>query len=197
MFLLFALGSFFGPGCREMRAKPACPEGFAADAGRGEALVEKLEDAPGGGQIVRAARETRAFSVCFGRIGVSAVTTEGAVLMDEALGREEGAARLGHLLQHVARGSPLVLPKEGSCEEATARALEKEAEALSLELMLRRALGVSAPRVRYEFEANYWSTNEKERVPLVLEYLRAHPDGAPGIDALGSAYARRCREGLP
>ena len=83
-----------------------------------------------------------------------------------------------------------------SCEVITERALAAEAKALSLELGLRRAFGVpaSSARVQYTFEGDFWAAPEEAREGLVLAYLQAHPDGAPGIDALASGYARRCRD---
>jgi len=139
----------------------------------------------------------REVSFCFGRIGVSSVTTSGALLFDEALATEEAAARAAHLLTHVAEGLRVEPNEETgeSCEVITERALAAEAAALALEIELRRAFGVNADaaRVRYTFERDFWAAPNETRVGLVLDYLRAHPDGAPGIDALASGYARRCR----
>ncbi|MDC0741803.1 hypothetical protein [Polyangium mundeleinium] len=198
LFVLFVLAPCFALGCRsETPRASTCPAGFRADDARAEGILAKLGDVPAGARARDQALAKGGISFCFGRIGVSSVTTSGAVLIDEALGTEEAAARVGHLLTHVAEGLR-VEPRGGedeSCEVITERALAAEAAALSLELGLRRALGVgSSARVRYEFEGGYWAAPEKAREGLVLDYLRAHPDGAPGIDALASGYARRCRE---
>ncbi|MDI1447560.1 hypothetical protein [Polyangium sp. 6x1] len=189
----------FSLGCRsEAPRASTCPAGFRADTARAEAILAKVGELPAGARARDAALAKGGVSFCFGRIGVSSVTTAGAVLIDEALGTEEAAARVAHLLTHVAEGlrvEPARGEEDESCEVITERALAAEAKALSLELGLRRALGIGAEaRVRYAFEENFWAAPEGAREGLVLDYLRAHPDGAPGIDALASGYARRCRE---
>ncbi|MDI1429255.1 hypothetical protein [Polyangium sorediatum] len=198
LFVLFVLAPCLTLGCRsETPRASTCPAGFRADDARAEAILAKLGEVPAGARARDQALAKGGVSFCFGRIGVSSVTTSGAVLIDEALGTEEAAARVGHLLTHVAEGLR-VEPRSGedeSCEVITERALAAESAALSLELGLRRAFGVgSSARVRYEFEGAYWEAPEAAREGLVLDYLRTHPDGAPGIDALASGYARRCRE---
>jgi hypothetical protein len=196
--LLVFLGACSPIACRSAPARPSCPESFVADEARGEALLETLASVPEGARLREEVRRKKAsFTVCFGRIDVSALTTAGAALLDETLPPKEAAARLGHLLVHAVRGSPLAAPGDGGCDEATTRALAAEADALSIELDLRRALGVTRPYIRYEFEGDFWRTAEDERAALVLAYLRAHPKGAPGIDALAAGYERRCRQGLP
>ena len=85
-------------------------------------------------------------------------------------------------------------PRAGDCDAQVDEALRQEARALSLELRLRRALGGVERRIPYAFEDDFWRAPPEGREPLVLDYLRAHPDGGPGLDALGSGYARRCRE---
>ncbi|MRG95306.1 hypothetical protein [Polyangium spumosum] len=200
--MLFAI-SILAPcitlGCRSApRAERACPAGFRADEARRATILAKLGEAPVGADTRDRALAKEKVTFCFGRLGVSSVTTSGVVLVDEALATSEAAARVGHLLTHVAEGLR-VEPREGSdesCEVVTTRALAAEAKALSIELGLRRAFGVSPAdaRVRYAFESDFWATPEQAREALVLAYLRAHPDGAPGIDALASGYARRCRE---
>lgn len=123
------------------------------------------------------------------------MTTERVALFDERLGDEEAAARLGHLLQHVVEGLSAEKRDGESCDEVTRRALAREASALSRELRLRRALGVDTANVRYAFEEAFWAARPDDREPLVLAYLEAHPNGAPGIDALAAGYAQRCRRG--
>lgn len=197
LFALFVLAPCIALGCRsEAPHASTCPAPFRADAARAEGILAKLGEVPAGTRARDHALAKGGVSFCFGRIGVSSVTTSGAVLIDEALGTEEAAARVAHLLTHVAEGLR-VEPSRGEddCEEITARALAAEAKALSLELELRRAFGIGASaRIRYEFEGNFWATPAEAREGLVLDYLRTHPDGAPGIDALASGYARRCRE---
>jgi hypothetical protein len=198
LFALIVPAPCFTLGCRAAPRRATCPAGFREEETRTAAILAKLGEVPEGARVRERALAKGTVAFCFGRIGVSSVTTSGAVLLDEALTNEEAAARAGHLLTHVAEGLR-VEPSEGvdeSCEVITERALAAEAAALSLEVRLRRAFGVSASsaRVRYEFEGDFWAAPEETREALVLDYLRAHPDGAPGIDALASGYARRCRE---
>ncbi|MDI1477417.1 hypothetical protein [Polyangium sp. y55x31] len=197
LFALFVLAPCISLGCRsEAPHASTCPAPFRPDAARAEGILAKLGEVPAGARARDRALAKGGVSFCFGRIGVSSVTTSGAVLIDEALGTEEAAARVAHLLTHVAEGLRVEpSSREDDCEEITARALAAEAKALSLELELRRAFGIGASaRIRYEFEGNFWAAPAETREGLVLDYLRAHPDGAPGIDALASGYARRCRE---
>ncbi|UQA62587.1 hypothetical protein [Polyangium aurulentum] len=168
------------------------------DETRTGVLLDTLGRVPEGREARDAARSAPFPRVCFGPAAVSALTSEGVIMLDASLGEGEAAARLGHLSMHVARGSPLVLPEDrGGCDAAVERALAAEADALALELRLRRALGVTSPKIPYAFEEEHWRAEPEARTPLVLAYLRAHPDGAPGLDALGAGYARRCREARP
>jgi len=112
------------------------------------------------------------------------------ILLDRELDEPEAAARVGHLLEHAAKE----MPTTGDCDAQVSAMLGREARALALELRLRRELGVRAPRIPYAFEDAFWAAPPQQREGLLLEYLRAHPDGAPGLDALASSYARRCRE---
>jgi hypothetical protein len=159
------------------------------------ATLETIEE---GRDVKERALRVASPRICFGPIGASAVTTEGVILLDDALGEAEAAARVGHLLVHVERGSPLAPQVDPSrCEEAVDRALTAEASALELELRLRRALGVLSPRVRYAFEEEVVRAAPEARVGRIKAYLQAHPHGAPGLDALAAGYRQRCLEGRP
>ncbi len=196
LFALVVLAPCITLGCTPESRGESCPSGFHAEETRAAAILAKLGEVPAGARVRERALASHTVSICFGRIGVSSVTTSGVVLIRDTLGTEEAAARVGHLLSHVANGLR-VEPGPGaeeSCEAITDHALAAEAAALSLELVLRRALGVSDPRVRFAFEDDFWAAPEDTREALVLAHLRAFPDGAPGIDALASGYARRCRE---
>jgi len=182
--------------CRESEPRaPACPDGFVADAARATRIFHALERDPEGAKLIDEARSRGAITSCFGSMEVSAVTTERVVLFDEQLGDEEAAARLGHLIEHVVEGLSAEKRDGETCEEVVRRALAHEAAALSRELRLRRALGVGAAKIRYELEEAFWAAQPDDREALVLAYLEAHPNGAPGIDALAAGYAQRCRRG--
>ncbi len=100
------------------------------------------------------------------------------------------AARAAHLLDHVVQGPPLRPTARGAgldCEARVDAALGREAEAYALELRIRDAL--HAGPSEYEFEVAY---RRDADVDAIATYLRAHPDGAPGLDGLASAYRRVC-----
>ena len=179
------------------RAPETCPGGTAPDEDGARALIARLASTPEGEGVVRRLG-SQAPRVCVGRVPVSAVTTDGTILLDAALDEAEAAARLGHLLVHVVEGLPGAASAGGAaaggCDAEVARALAAEARALALELRLRRALGVRAPRLRYELEGDFWEAEPGAREGLILGYLAAHPGGGPGIDAIAEGYARRCRE---
>jgi hypothetical protein len=184
--------------CRRADPPRGCPARFVEDAPRARAIVEGLRSTGEGAALL--ARVAALPPICFGPAAVSVITTEGVVLFDAGLTGAEAAARLGHLVAHAVEGVPMARPSAGDCEAQVAVALAQEARALSLELRLRRALGVSAAapagrHIPYAFEEAFWAAPTEVREGLVLAYLRAHPDGAPGLDALASGYARRCAEG--
>jgi len=129
--------------------------------------------------------------VCFGPAPVSVVTHDGALLIDARLDEGEAAARAGHLATHLSDGLIPSPTRGDDCAAYVDRALHAEARALALELRLRRAFA-GPRRVTYEIEAPFWAAPAASREALIVDYLRAHPDGAPGIDALASGYARRC-----
>lgn len=114
--------------------------------------------------------------------------------MDRDLDEPEAAARLGHLLTHAVEGLPMAHLEAGDCAGQVDLALAQEARALTLEIRWRRALGVTARRIPYAFEDDVWRAPEPAREGVVLDYLRAHPDGGPGVDGLLAGYSRRCRE---
>jgi hypothetical protein len=197
--------------CRAGDPPRPCPARFAPDPARASLLVVLLRTAPEGASILDRFQGAPASVICFGPshrpglradeppyapgpMAVSSITTEGTVLLDRELGEREAAARLGHLLDHAVEGMPMAHPRAGGCDAQVEEALAQEARALAIELRLRRALGVAGPRIAYAFEDAFWRAPAEAREPLVLDYLRAHPDGAPGLDALASGYARRCRE---
>jgi hypothetical protein len=179
--------------CRGAAPPRPCPARFAADRAREVVLVDRLRAAPEGGLLLARVPPAALPRICFGPAAVSSITTEGVVLLDRELGELEAAARLGHLLAHAVEGMPMAQPRAGDCDAQVEEALVQEARALALELRLRRALGVTERRLPYAFEDAFWRSPTAGRERLVLEYLHAHPDGAPGLDGLASGYSRRCR----
>jgi len=117
------------------------------------------------------------------------VTEAGVVLLARSLGDAEAAARLGHLLQHRADGP---LAPSAPCAVWVARALRAEARAWTVELSLRRELGVTEPSWRFPFEDAYRAAAAGQGAEVVHRWLVEHPDGAPGVPGVAAAYAARC-----
>ncbi len=185
--------------CRTPDPPQRCPARFAEDATRGPALVEALRATTEGAGILARLPPSPAPHICFGPATTSAITPEGVILFTADLQGPEATARLGHLLLHLAEGLPMARPTAGDCATQVDVALAAEARALAVELRLRRELGAPAPsgngrRLPYAFEDAFWAAPPAGREALILAYLRAHPDGAPGLDALAAGYARRCAE---
>jgi hypothetical protein len=174
----------------------ACPQGTHADPDRRARLDQRLRSALPrlASPDALALGQAHDFGTwCFGQ--QSELQENGPLLLDESLGDDEAAARAGHLLLH------MLLPpwpdSQAPCEERVAQALEAEAHALSLELELRQVLGVTAPKVSYAFAAEHQQSPPDQRIPLIEKALRQHPNGAPGIPGLASAYAQRCHKTAP
>jgi hypothetical protein len=170
----------------------ACPQDTHANPDRQARLEQRLRgalprlDNPDA-QALDQAREFGTW--CFGP--QSELREDGPLILDETLANDEAAARAGHLLLHL-----LIPPwpaSQAPCEERIDAALDAEAHAISLELELRQALGVQSPSVGYAFTAEHQQVAPDQRIALVARYLRQHPDGAPGVPGLASAYAQRCR----
>jgi hypothetical protein len=177
-------------GCRPRDDPRPCPARHARDDARALAVFTRLRASDEGRGLLAA---TPAPPVCFGEPALNAVTTDGVLLLDARDGADEAAARVGHLLAHLAAGLGEPRPGDAGCEAAVSASLRSEARALAIELRLRRDLGVTRPRVALSFEGAFWGAAPADREGLILDELRAHPDGAPGMDALASGYLRRCR----
>lgn len=186
--------ALLGAGCEDPVGRsyhaPPCPEGALDLPARADAIVARLASVPEGAALIEATRP-RLGRICFGRGPSVLEERERHVVLDTALGPGEAAARLGHLLMHVRDGSPYA--PGADCDAVVARALDAEARAHALELELRRALSAERGALSFgELEAAFWDAPASERVAGVRAYLEAHPDGAPGIDALASGYRARC-----
>ena len=180
-------------GCeRAERPSPVkCPARFAVDEARQAHIVEKLRGTEEGARTL--ARWTEPLRICFGPARPSALTEEGVLLLDGAADEARAAARTAHLVAHLADGLPALVAGKGDCAARVERALVAEAAGLGLELRVGRELG--APSLAggpFEVEAVFWQSPPEAREGALVAYLRAHPDGAPGVDALASGYARRC-----
>lgn len=171
----------------------ACPLDAAPDPARDGRIRALLSSVPEGRALadgwlggVRA--------VCFGPGPLSVVTHEHVVLLDRALGDAEAAARLGHLLMHERDGHPMSenVTAESDCDALVHGAIAREARAYATEARLRAALDVTHPVMPFEIAAETAPLPAPEAEARWLAYLEAHPDGAPGIDALGAGYRAQC-----
>lgn len=170
---------------------PPCPYGFVDRPSATAPVLQRLRTTTDGAAVLAAlgGAEVR---FCWGDIDSPVVDGGQLLLMTEDDPPAQRAARAAHLLHHVAHGLPLPaeIPRGADCEALVAQALAREAEAYALELRLRRRL--EAPGPRYDFEPAFWEAAEGDRVALILDYLRAHPDGARNLEALGTGYRQRC-----
>lgn len=170
---------------------PPCPAGFVDAVGERARLEERLRSVDEGAALLDGVPVNVRY--CLGEIDNPVVSDGRLLVLDERVERPERAARVGHLLHHVVHGLPLPdpLPASPDCDALVARALDREAGAYALEATLRAAFEV--PPTRYEFEPAVRAARDRDaRVAIVRRYLAAHPDGAPNIDPLGTAYRQRC-----
>ena len=174
----------------------SCPARFSADPAR-QARIASTLDASGEGRAVLA-RWGRPLPMCFGPVPASVVTEKGVLLMDAKLDDARAAARTAHLVTHLADGLPALVKERGDCDARVEQALAAEARALGLELRLLRELRAPPPEGGpWEVEIVYFAAEPAAREAALRAYLRAHPDGAPGVDALAAGYAKRCAQGSP
>ncbi len=166
-----------------------CPAGFINQVGRADAIRARLRTRDEGRALLEALGETEV-RFCFGHTDVPALAEGRVLVLDADWDGPSQAARVGHLLDHVVHGSPFpdTVGAGTDCERVVRDALTTEARAYALELRLRRALGVE--EIRYPFEAD--ANQSDNPLALVERYLVTHPDGGPGLDALGTGYRLRC-----
>lgn len=173
---------------------PTGAPGCTPDAERTARLTRLLAVEPAAAALVS---PDVSASVCFAAGPGTLLNGTTLVLPSEA-GDTETAARLAHLLHHVRHGRGLVAgaPIAGSCEAAVDEALREEAAAHVLELSLRAAWSVGAPRRPFANAAEILSLPPEEREEALLAHLRAHPEGGGGYEPLGRDYLERCRASL-
>jgi hypothetical protein len=152
------------------REETPCPAGLKLDSARAERVLTLLTSVEAGRGVHDRARAP--FRLCFGPRDETAVTADGAVLLDTRVPEAESAARLGHLLLHFVDGvrpEPLPTPDPDvrSCESAVEESVAAEARAHALELELRKALGVTHPARTFPFENEFWTTPPTGRDALL------------------------------
>lgn len=175
---------------RDETPAPPCPPMFVDRVGDAERIRERLRGIPEGAALLDALRvEVR---WCFGTIDVPVVMEDRVLVLDARAARAEQTARAGHLLHHVVHGSPFpsAVPADADCDAIVETAIDREAEAYTLEVRLRRAQELEPNR--YEFEREFWRASRDDQVALVARYLREHPNGAANMDPLIAGYRQRC-----
>ena len=108
--------------------------------------------------------------ICFGEHRPSVVLESGQIWMDQALPLREGAARLAHLQNHIQ--VPTLVPGEDCLD----RALEREVQALEIELQWRLDLAVNSP---------FWAYGGRARTPRTFCALS-------GRTLMGAGESHRC-----
>lgn len=170
-----------------------CPAGHTEDAPRAARIAARLASVAEGRAL---GRHLEGHVLCFAPDGLGVISEERQLLLSEALGDGENAARVGHLLVHARDGLPLEYGSVTDCDARVARALDREALAHVVEVRLQVALGVTPRHFAFEFAAEVMAADDDaSAVALVRRYLNEHPTGAPGIDGLSAAYHQRCAAG--
>jgi hypothetical protein len=177
-------------GCGE--AAVVCPAGTTADDARALRIRTRLESVERGAALVREAGE-RVSVICFAAPrSTSVVDASHRVMLATELDDGEAAARLGHLLVHLRDGLPDANLHGPDCDAAVEHALALEATAYVEEISLQAELAVTPRVLAFEPSAEILAAPPDAREAIMLAYLRAHPNGAPGIDALSTSYRARC-----
>lgn len=151
---LLALASLHGCGddagttssnASEALATADCPEGFVPDAARAQRVYDHLRSIPEGADVLEALDGIEP-PVCFGDADPSVLTSDGVLWLDGRMDGPEAAARVAHLLHHVAGMPDLDHPASvEACDTLVGEAMRVEREAVAIEERLRRELGVDAP----------------------------------------------------
>jgi len=170
-----------------------CPARSSRDDVRENQIRALLATAPEGRQLL--ADLDGPLRICFGEALESGIRPDGTVTLDPRAGDGECAARLGHLIHHAVVGSPLAGLDDPSrdCERVVAEAVEAEAHAHALEIVLRQRFGVEDPVLVYPFEAEVRRVPETERAAVISAYFLAEPRRG-GASGLVRAYRRRCQD---
>lgn len=170
-----------------------CPEGARSDTARAARLQRALERTTLGSELWARARADER-SICFAEVELGTVSSTGPIVLPQAVGDAENAARLGHLLDHVVRGPPFPdrVEPSASCAALVDAGVRAEAAAHVLELGLRRELGVEAPQAPFPFESELRGAPKAQWEALVVGYMLEHADGEPGLPGFASTFARRC-----
>jgi hypothetical protein len=173
-------------------APSACPTGTHADATHASAIEARLGSIAAGRALLDVTR-AEVPAICFGdAASTSVITRARVVLLADGLEEGEAAARLGHLLVHVRDGLPID-QLHPPCDAAVEHAMALEARAYVEELALQDGLAAHPTTLAFEFADAVRDAAPDAREGIVRTYLHAHPDGAPGIDGLESAYRELCR----
>lgn len=140
-----ACGDDAAPSAADRGPALECPSGLAPDAARARRVYDRLRSAPEGAAALAALGEDEP-PICFGDAEPSVVTSEGVLWLDGRMADAEAAARVGHLLHHLAAMPDLDHPRPGTgCDALVSQAMRVERESVALEHRLRRVLGVTAP----------------------------------------------------
>jgi len=163
-----------------------CPDGFAGDGPREARVMAMLQHTVHGRSS--AGKTPEDVLMCFGAIDLSLVTDDGVMLLRDETSDAALAARVAHLLTHVhvgpARFDPERRPPTQDCDAWVDEVLRVEATAYATEIEVAHELGVTTP---YEFDHG-----GPPREEPIATYLRDHPDGSRGVDALARGYMDRC-----
>ena len=179
-------------GCGAPPPAPPCPAGAHRDDPRAARIRARLASVPSGAALAADA-DGLVHAICFAPGGSASVVDDAhVVILATDLEEGEAAARLGHLLFHLRSGMPDAELTGPDCDLAVERALAREAVAYVREVALQAELGAQPHVLTFDFTAAVLAASPDAREQIVLDYLRSHPAGAPGVDGLAAGYRARC-----
>ncbi len=126
--------------------EPVCPRGTTPDSKRTAQLTARLTSHPSSQGLFP--RLGRPLVVCYGDVREGVVQDDGAIVLQRDRPLPAQAARLAHLLTHLAWWAPFpadeIRTSRESCEEIADRAVAAEEEAHRIENDVRRSAGLPA-----------------------------------------------------
>lgn len=171
--------------CAPEAPAPACPPGSHSDRDRSQALLAAL---PLPARSAAADRDDPA--ICFGGRTRGTVRPDGVIVLADSLAPGPAAARLAHMLMHLADDLHRFPVAGAPCAPQIAAALAAEARAIVAEIEVWHALaaGDDPP---YPFTRDILDAAPATRRDLVLAHLHA-ADPGDQLAPLVRDYRDRC-----
>ncbi|WP_293274887.1 hypothetical protein [Nannocystis sp.] len=166
---------------------PACPPGSHPDPDRSHALRTALRRTAAGEALVAVADDP---PICFGGASRGSLRPEGVIVLADSLAPGPAAARLAHMLLHLADDLHHFPIAGAPCAPQIASALAAEARAIVAEIEVWHALA-DADDPPYPFTRDILDAAPATRRDLVLTRLHA-ADPGDELAPLVRDYRDRC-----